>query len=163
MTSRADATAAPICRTIDGKEYKFSPLCDGDYGEFEQFLQDREMAIAKRNVEGLPVELAKEVLKHAHDRAAQMEFAGPGFAAAMRTVAGGLKIIHLSLLHKQPNMTLEDVAKLVSDPGVFADLVEDVPLGLPDIAAPKKKRAVKKTPKAKVRKARKAERKRKKK
>lgn len=140
--NRATATAATTAITFGGKKYQLTPLKDADWGAFEKWLQDRQFDVAKRNLEGLPLEAQKDLLRYAHDRATAIGFADPESIKAMNSYEGACFITYLSLRHKHPDITEDEVAELLFSPEALGEAMDKLPMGMPDnLGEPKKKRA----------------------
>ena len=154
MTTRAEATAAPSQVRIAGKRYTLTPIADESWGEFEQWLQDRLMAIAKRNLEDLDLADRASLLAAALDKASRIRFSDPQAAEVMGTYEGAVKITYLSLRPRHPKITEDEVAKMLFNPVDLAIAMDALPLGMPsgNGQAGKKKRAAR-TGKRKKRKA----------
>lgn len=137
---RATATAAPTAVKIGNATYKLTPLKDSDYGEFEKWLQDRQYEIVKRNLDGLSPEIAVKLLAHAHDRATCIGFADDESIRVMSTYEGAVKLAWMSLRIEHPELKEDDVAELLFDPGVLSDVMDKLPMGMPDGAGERKKK-----------------------
>ncbi len=138
MTSTAQATAAPIMRNFLGKEYTLTPLKDKDYGEFENFIQDRVMDVARRNVAGLSEKDRKELLAHAFDKASSLTLSSPDALRHMESVPGVTKLLFLSLRHAHPEITEDEVGALITDPSVLESAMQALEVFTPRVPTEKK-------------------------
>lgn len=114
----AQMTAAPSEFTVDGKTYYLSPLADEDFGQFERWVQDRYLDVAKRNLGGLGKEDREALLKNAYEKAAELTISSPEALNLMTTTDGSAKLLHLSLLRRHPDITFQEVTQLVTNPTV---------------------------------------------
>jgi len=111
MLGRANTTAAPLRFEVDGKAYCMSPLKDRDFGEFELWLQDRCIDLARRNTEGLaPGD--KEILRCAVDKAMKLTISSPEALDRMMTIDGASELLYLSLRAEHPDITYEEARRL---------------------------------------------------
>lgn len=152
MSETKRVTAAPIPIVFDGKTYYMSPMRDIDYGEFEAWVQDQVIALAKRNLKGLPLEQQNAMLEHAFDRANELTIHSPDALSRMSTVEGAAKVTFLSLRKRHSEVTEEQVREWMTNPDTLSRALDkfDSVNALPKIVT--KKRATQKT----VRKKRKA-------
>ena len=118
-TSLADATAAPSTVTLNGKEYRISPLRDKDFGEFERWVQDRHIEVAKRNIGGLEAEDRQALLIHAYDQATKVTIQSSIAMRYMKTIEGGAKVTEIMLRREHPEVTYEQVLEWLTDPDNF--------------------------------------------
>ena len=112
----AHITGAPLEFDFDGKTYLFYPLRDKDYGEFEIWAQDRYIQTTKRNLEGLSEDQQKLLLMNAFEHASLITFASAECKAMMQSVEGAAKLVHLSLRRGEPDITLDDVRIMCTNP-----------------------------------------------
>lgn len=113
VTTTAQATAAPTTVMLGDRQYRVSPLVDKDYGEFEKWVQDRHIALAQRNLEGLSDDNQEKLLKHAYDRAARITMASAEVMVAVATLEGSIKLFWLHLRRAHPDLSESDVFGLI--------------------------------------------------
>lgn len=124
------AMASPGTVTLAGKKYRLTPLKQREWGEFERWLKDSYLELAKRNVRGMEGEDRDLLLKHAFDRAALITFQSSEAINAMETFDGAVKLVWLSLRAEHPDLTEENVATLLLDPKTLEQVMERLPLGV---------------------------------
>lgn len=112
--SIAKTTAAPSTVTLNGKEYKISPLKDVDWGELENWVKDSLIAFAERSTKNLPETQQMELIKHAYDKAAFLTVDSPEVIRRLASIDGVCMLILLSLRPHYPEMTLESVKELLA-------------------------------------------------
>jgi hypothetical protein len=122
--SAAKITAAPIPMQFGGETYYMSPMRDGDYGEFEAWIQDRYLSLAKRNLDGLEPPDRETLLKAALEKAGSLTIYSPEAIQVMVSVDGAAKLIWLSLRHRHPEIAEERVKGWVSDPVVMREALD---------------------------------------
>ncbi len=116
MASAAEMTAATSEWKVDGKTYRLSRLRDVELGEFEQWMQDRAMAVAERSAARLSPDARDALLRHAYDEVVKLNVNSRKAMELMATMEGAVKLLHLSLIQKHPNLTITEVGELVSRP-----------------------------------------------
>jgi len=87
-TSRAQATAAPLNRTIGGVKLRLRPPTDKDYAEFTLWVQDQHVAFAKRSVVDMAPDQANHCLAAAISEASKMDITKGAALDKMVTVGG---------------------------------------------------------------------------
>jgi len=105
-------TAAPSEIDFEGKTYRLTPLADQDFGEFQRWMQDNYIDLAKRNLDGLSEADRSSFLAHAYDEAAKLTLDSPETLRIMRTVDGAAKLLWLSLRREHPELTFQDAKVL---------------------------------------------------
>lgn len=154
MATRAEATAAPVELNVKGKTYYLTPMADESWGEFEQWLQDRIFNIAKRNLKGLDGADRQSLLRSSLDKAIRIRFSDPEAVEVMGTYEGAVELTYLAMRPRHPDITKEEVSKLLFDPDVLAEAMDKVPLGMPsDVELGSKKKRPVRTAKRRKRKA----------
>ncbi len=149
----ATSLASPSSVVLAGKVYRLTPLKQRDWGEFEQWLQDQHIALAKRNLNGLGDNERSTLLTHAYNRAAEITFQSPEAIKAMKSFDGAVKLTWLSLRTEHPTLTEEAVGVLLLDPVTLESIMDQLPLGIsrdetkkkPKRKAQRKKRKVERT------------------
>lgn len=148
MAKISQITAAPSHIKIGDKTWRARPLADGDYGEFERWVQDRFITLAKRNLDGLSDPDRATLLKVAYDKASALTISSPESLALMSTVDGAAFLLYLSLRREHSEMTVELARELATDPSAldaFMDRIRQLNENyeftgqLPRAAMPKKK------------------------
>lgn len=138
----AISLASPKTVTLAGKKYRLTPLKQRDWGEFEQWLQDQHIALAKRNLANLSDADRECLLKHAYNRAAEITFQSPEAVKAMKSFDGAVKLTWLSLRAEHPDLIEENVATMLLDPKTLEHAMDELPLG---ISRDTKKKPLRKT------------------
>lgn len=108
----ANITAAPIELDYGDEKFMYSPMTDGDYGEFERFVQRRFIEVATQNIDLIPQENRQGILNHAYDKAAAIIFTSPDALTIMRTVDGVAFRTYLGVRRNHPEVTYEKIRKL---------------------------------------------------
>lgn len=126
MTTTAEATAALTFITLGGEKYELSPLRDEDFGIFERWVQDRHIALATRNLDGLPTEQADSLLAHAFDTASTLTMRSEEAMTYLKTVEGAAMLSWLMLRRKHPKLTREDVLEKLTDPDNLKEILDSV-------------------------------------
>lgn len=117
----AHMSGAPLTIVYQRKTYKFSPLRDLDYGEFEMWAQDRFIQVTKRNIKDLPEADQKILLMNSFEKAALITFSSKEARVLMKSVEGAAFLCYLSLRREHPDMTLDEVRTLCTHPS-FIDV-----------------------------------------
>lgn len=107
-----------------GRTYYMSPMRDGDYGEFEAWVQDRYLSLAKRNLRDLEAADRETLLKAALDKAGSITIYSPEAIQLMVSIDGTAKLIWLSLRHRHSEVTEQQVRGWVSDPVVLREALD---------------------------------------
>lgn len=115
MTTTVEATAAFMKVMLGDKEYRISPLQDCDFGAFERWVQKRYLATTKENLDGLTEDQVNRQLDRAFERASMITFASPEAGALMSSLEGAVFLFWLSIRKEHPDLTEEDVGKLLLD------------------------------------------------
>ena len=145
MTTLARATAAPITIVIDKKTYRFSPFQHMDYGEFENWAQDRYMALASRSVKKFPEELRPQYMQDATEYASHLTITHKDMPRLMSSLDGAVFLVWLSLRHNHPDIGLPEVGELMTD-DVKSDKFMTVLERLTSEIKTRKKKTVRKRP-----------------
>ena len=116
MTRTADATAAPTTLTVKGQKIRLKPLRNRDYGEFERWVQDQVVDIAKRNIRDMDDERATVLLNAAINEASGITWGDPRAIKYASTIDGAAKLLWLSAKNEHPNMTEDDWLEWITDP-----------------------------------------------
>lgn len=114
-TSASQATKAPVDVTLGGKTYQFSPLEQVDYGAFANWVRQQFLDTAKEATKGLNDKQAEGILKHAYDRAMAINIDSPETLERMATFDGACKLAHLMVAKLHPDLTLDELKKILWD------------------------------------------------
>lgn len=135
-------TASPLKVSHNGVTYTFYPLSDGDYGEFEMWMQDRFVSAARRHINDLPKDERTLILMDVIRQASLLTFSSPEAKALMGTVEGSSFLLYLSLRRGDGSLTHADVRALCTNPDFIVKGVQAVAqiTAVPFPAAPKKVR-----------------------
>jgi len=120
------ATAASSSFKYEGKTYRLSPLRDRDWGEFELWVQDRVMALAKRSLNGLSEAHQEVVIKHALEVASNITVSDPAAMKLMTSLEGGVKLAWLSLRREHPELTEAEVLKMIGDKSIAETMLAKI-------------------------------------
>ncbi len=112
----AKATGAPLEITVDGEKFRFSPMTDKDFGEFENWVQFKVVQSAVSLLDISPPEYREGILQDAYARAAKVSLADPASSAFMGTIGGGVKLLYLSLRHEHKDIEEDKVKTLMLNP-----------------------------------------------
>ena len=149
MTSRAEATAAPMSFKMKGQSLRLSPLRDCDFGEFERYLQDRYVEVAKRNLSGLDNAVQIELLRDVMDTAAGITITSPKGQELMQSIESVVKFVWLHCRQHQPDLTETELFGWLEDDEVHKQILDKIEsLNTPSRngSVKKKKRVKKKIP-----------------
>lgn len=116
MPKVSTMTASPVELKLGGDTYKLSPLTHSDLGEFERWCQDRLIEVAKRAGEGMAAADRQALLADAVSRASAISLTSPEASRLMSSMDGIVRLMHLSLRHHHPDIELEQVHEMLSDP-----------------------------------------------
>jgi len=124
MTSLADATAAPKLLEHKGRTYRLRPLDYDSIGEIERWLQSEHIAVTERNIaerEGrkngcMPPSLKDRLLSEAYARSSRIHMNSPDADALLCTAEGASLMIHGCMKRDHPDITIEHVREMLSDP-----------------------------------------------
>jgi hypothetical protein len=122
--STAQVTAAPVEIRLAGSAYLLSPLTDLDFGEFENWMQSRVLEIASSRSAGLPPGDREIILREAMKEAARLTMGAPDALPLMVSPEGSTRLVWMGIRRNRPEITLENVRKLLADPQTLADAVE---------------------------------------
>lgn len=103
----SDLTAASVPLEIRGKVYDISPLTEGDWGELCRAIQFYPFTSLKASGEASPESLQKCLMECA---AKHISFDSADFLLAERSPWAKVEMAYLSLRHKLPSLTREDLA-----------------------------------------------------
>ena len=111
----AQVISPPTNVEWNGVVYRFHPLRDRDYGEWEAWLQDQYITRIKRNVSGLSDVDRQRQLDRVFDKVHQITLSSPASTQAMGTLEGVGFMYWLSLRREMPDLTISDVLSLVTN------------------------------------------------
>lgn len=114
-TTATKATGAALHITLNSRTYRLAPLTDENLAEFRLWGEQRYMELAKRNLDDLDLVHQTELLKHAFDRAVDLDLTGREGMSLMSSPDGAIKLLWLSLLRHQPKVTEEFVRNVLRD------------------------------------------------
>lgn len=126
MTTTAQATAAAHTVKIGDKTFRMTPLRDRDYGEFEAWVQDRYIALFKRNLGGLSDSERQRQLDRAFDRAAEIGIHSDEAMTAMCTVDGVSKLVWMSVRREHPDVTEDEIITLMTSPANIKQALDEI-------------------------------------
>ena len=145
-----NGTTAPIEHTLDdGTKIAFHPLDFGDCSKLDNIIRGRILDAARSSFNEDTTEQEKrETLSAAFAHAMKMSFIsanmGGGF---IETFEGIVTMAHLSLKHGNPDVTIEDAAKLISDATTREIFTELLAAQIKTSSDPQRRAARKKVPK----------------
>lgn len=126
MTSLADATAAPVQFAMGDKTLRLSPLTDADFGEYERYLQDRYVSVAKRNCtdmsEAIQIALMKEVI----DTAAHITITSVKGQDLMTSMEAVVRFVWMHCRKYQPELTEATLFEWLSDDDVHKQIMDKI-------------------------------------
>lgn len=120
MTGRSTGrlTGAPATVIFsNGEEIQFHPLSDRDIGELDEYLQARQIEIARKSLgpECTPEE-RKETLKLAMEEARSLTVLSPMGARALATIDGMVHLTFISARRSHPNLSKDHLKELLLNP-----------------------------------------------
>ena len=120
MTTLGDAVAAPRMLKHRDVEYRMRPLTYEAIGEIERWIQGEHIAITKRNLNGagqdIPAPIRERLMVEAFARASRINMTSPDADAIIHTAEGSCRLLHATMIRDHPDLTLEDVRNILSDP-----------------------------------------------
>jgi hypothetical protein len=122
----ADMTAAVSEFQSGDTTYRLSPLADKDWGEFERWVQDKHMDLARRNMEGMKPEDRKVLIEAAYKQAASITISSPEALSIMSTVDGAAYLLYISLRREMPEIDFQAALELCTDPAAMIDFNERI-------------------------------------
>lgn len=122
----AKIVASSVEFTLGDVTYRISPLSDRDYGEFENWVQDQFLDVAKRNLEGLAQADRDALLKAAYETASRLTVTSPESLKLMSTVNGAAYLLYLSLRRDHPDVTFEKAKEISTDPKVLRQFMDRI-------------------------------------
>jgi len=124
VTTTAQATAAPVHLKMDGVSYLVKPLQDKDFGEFEAWMQDECMALAKKHVKDLAPEDRQALLAHAFSEARSLTVNTVRALEIMSSLNGASMLLWLSLRHEHADLKFETVFHWMTNPDNLEEALE---------------------------------------
>ncbi len=133
MAELSDATKAPATITVDGKEWRLSPLEIRDFGEVERWLEVLPFERTRRKIAALgevaTPELIQKMLAAAEAESKSMGLASIGTAGesddavtrALNSLEGVQLLFYLSVRKAHPEVTREAASGLMQ-----AEIIDDV-------------------------------------
>jgi len=125
MTTRSQATAAPIEVTINGNVYKVSPLTDKDIGELDNWLRMRLITLARETAKGLPDDERQKLMDDAFRSAMSMSWIKDR-GLIRNTPEGMTRFVYQLFKREQPNLTMDQLTKDLNADENALSLVLDV-------------------------------------
>lgn len=122
----ANVTAASVEFVVGDITYRISPLSDRDFGEFENWVQDRFLDVAKRNLEGLVQADRDALLKAAYETSSRLTITSPEALKLMSTVDGAAYLLYLSLRRDHPDVTFEKAKEISTNPKVLRQFMDRI-------------------------------------
>ena len=118
MTKKlADAAAAVLVIEHGGREYSFSPLTIADLGALERWMETLPIERARRRIAAwgpdITPEQRAEIIAKAEEAAAKSTAMSVDSAQLINSVEGTVYLLYLALRGEQPDITREQVAKMV--------------------------------------------------
>lgn len=111
-------TAAPHPVTLGGKEYRMSPLTDGDFEELNNWLRSGVIQMARKSLTpGMTTEEREETLAVAMREARKVSYLSDTGRAAMTTVEGTAYLMWLGLRRNHADLTPEQVREALFNDG----------------------------------------------
>lgn len=114
MTNRAEAAAVPGIFTLDGVEYRMSPLTDQIIGRLDNWLRTSIIRMGREAGRGLGSTDREAIMAAAFVTARRMSWFTEG-AAAARTVEGSARLIFETCCEHHPDVTVKDVEDGIRD------------------------------------------------
>lgn len=122
----AKMTQSPVEIDFKGRTYVFHPLRDKDYAEYEQWCHNRIVQLALEQTKNLPEELRAKTLAYVIERAALVTFSSQESKTLLSSVEGAVKLAYLSLKRGQPDVQLEEVREMCTDPEFIVKVFETI-------------------------------------
>ena len=122
--SLAKLTAAPMELEYNKKIYRVSPLRDRDLGELQNFIQDKYLSLAKRNLDGMSTENKSLLLKTAFEKATTLRVYSAESSGILNSVEGIAKMSWLSLRKEHSDLTFDQVWDLCNDSNFVENMMQ---------------------------------------
>lgn len=116
MSDLPTLSATPITTTINGTEYKFSPLTLRDMGEFEQWALDRKLETALRAVPKDDFILRQHLIKSILDESAQNSLS---INSELMSVRGQIHALYLCAKHNHSELTEDELADVMTPQAII--------------------------------------------
>ena len=114
VTKLSEMTSAPAVLVIDGASWFLSPFDLDDQGALDRFVENYPIERARRLIKALGKDLTPHLEQKIWSDAVDAEAAQKLTLSAM-TSAECLRLqLYLSLHHRQPNITIEQVSKMAT-------------------------------------------------
>lgn len=111
--SRAMASPKPI--KIGDREFRLSPLRLREWGELLLWVRDNYIALRVRNAVAFPIDEQRKLFSEAVTKAEALTPFSPEFIAAIEQPLGSFKMLHLSLRRQHPELTADELERLISE------------------------------------------------
>jgi hypothetical protein len=104
---------------VGGQEYRFSEVSLQDLADLEAWIATQlpdPLELARRLAEGLPVELAREILAQGYldAKAGRGRFGSPEASQVLRSTVGFGRLLHCSLRKQHPDITQDQAFALAA-------------------------------------------------
>lgn len=114
MTNRAEAAAVPGTFTLDGTEYRMSPLTDEIIGRLDNWFRTSIIRMGREAGRGLGVTDREAIMAAAFITARRMSWFTEG-AASARTVEGSARLIFETCCEHHPDLTVKQIEDGIRD------------------------------------------------
>lgn len=114
MTNRAEATAVPGTFTLDGVEYRMSPLTDEIVGRLDNWLRTSIIRMGRIASRDYPQSDREAIMSAAFVTARRMSWYTEG-AASMRTVEGSAQLLFETCRQYHPDITVKQIEDGIRD------------------------------------------------
>lgn len=113
-------TKATYPITLGDQEFNLTPLSIKDIETIDNWLRKKVIrSAAEASSEVDDPALSARIMDSAMSKAASISMLTPSGMSSLMTPLGIAKIFHVSLIKEHPDLTLEDIASLVSKPGAM--------------------------------------------
>lgn len=138
MTNRAEAAAVPGTFTLNGTEYRMSPLTDQIIGRLDNWLRTSIIRMGRAAGRDLIASDREAIMAAAFVTARRMSWFTEG-AAAARTVEGSARLIFETCREHHPDITVKQIEDGIrDDPGGLTEAWDVFELLNPERGAKKK-------------------------
>jgi len=119
--SHSSVSGASIPIKLDGRVLDVSPLTDRDISELDAYVKHVHIQTAIDASLNQPDRIADKIISAAVQQASSITFMSAEGAAIIRSTDGVARILWHGLRHRHPDLTFEDVRKLIFNPRAISE------------------------------------------
>ena len=126
MATAAEALASPLTIKVGDKTYTLTRLTDGDYREWETWMQDEYIRRVKRNTADYPEARQDKLLAQAYMDAAKITLTSAYAIQKLMSLDGLFRLIKCSLRVHHPEITDEEIFNICSDEKAIEEFMPSI-------------------------------------